>query len=498
MSPLLWVLVGGLLVRVAVMGTYSTAVFNYYDGDATRYARLPLGGFQPGLFGDPTAPAGYPAFLLVLRHIWPALGFTIAVQHLVGLLIAVVLYAATRRAGAPRLLAVLPAAVVAFSGDQLFLESALLTEVLWALLICGGLLSLVTSMTSERYTAWLLAGGAFLGLAALVRQDTIPLIVVAGLWAALAKPGSLLARAFNVAAVWGPAGVAIGGYFAVVLASGGQPGIAQQTGYQLYGRVAQFADCSRFKPPGRTRLLCETTPPARRPGPTAYLFSPAAPLQARFHAILPQDSALLGRFARAAIIHQPGDYIAAVAQELGREIGINSARPGEGANPDQMRFDSPVKGAPHGESTPAAVAAYFRLRYSHVKPTPRGRWAKRWSTYQSIVRVHERLVLPLLLITLLGLAVATRRIVRATIALFLASALVLYIVPPLVAQWDVRYGLLAGELLVVGATLGAWTLWERFRPPPKVMATTRHRSEQPPTYDDEVIVGSRASGTAST
>ena len=102
--------------------------------------------------------------------------------------------------------------------------------------------------------------------------------------------------------------------------AGRTDGYSDVEGFQLYGRVAQFADCKKFKPPGRTRLLCQTTPPAQRAGPTFQLFSSDLPLnQKAFNLHLPRDSALLGRFGQQAILHQPGAYLSAIFEEYACE-----------------------------------------------------------------------------------------------------------------------------------------------------------------------------------
>jgi hypothetical protein len=101
--PLASVVVAGTILRLTVMATYSSSVFLFQIGDATRYARLPIGGAPTGLFSDFASPAGYPILLAFLRKISTALPFTVLVQHALGVLTALVLYAAARRFGAPQL-----------------------------------------------------------------------------------------------------------------------------------------------------------------------------------------------------------------------------------------------------------------------------------------------------------------------------------------------------------------------------------------------------------
>ena len=71
------------------------------------------------------------------------------------------------------------------------------------------------------------------------------------------------------------------------------------------------------------------------------------------------------------------------------------------------------------------------------------------------MRVHEVLVIPLLLIVLAGLLLS-RGSIRAGIALLFAFALGLYLLPPIANAWDVRYGVLPGELLVAAAAASGW------------------------------------------
>jgi len=50
----------------------------------------------------------------------------------------------------------------------------------------------------------------------------------------------------------------------------------------------------------------------------------------------------------------------------------------------------------------------------------------------------------------------SRGAIRAGIALVFGFALGLYLLPPIANAWDVRYGVLAGELLATAAAVGGW------------------------------------------
>lgn len=461
--PLVALTALAVAIRVVVMIAYSSAVFVYYNGDALRYARVSPRGGHLDLFSDHWVPAGYAIFLAAVREIWSALSFTIGLQHVLGIATGLLFYAALRRLGAPGGFALAPAALVFFSGDQIFLEHALLTESLWAVLIAGGLYALLRGVGEDSVDwRWLAVGGVALAYAGVVRPVGMLLLVVAAVWVALALRAGLARCARAIAAVVLPAAVLVGAYVGVAALDQGTSGLGELAGVQLYGRVAQFADCTKFKPPGRTRLLCQTTPSARRSGPNGQLFASDAPLlQPSFHADLLRDSALLGRFAQQAILHQPGAYASAVLEDYERIVGLGHGRTGDGANPWEMRFDLPYAyGNPAGATTPEQIARLYRVEYTSVRVHPLSGWSHALARYQGVVRLHEGLVIVLLVLAFVGISLGTAR-ARAGAGLFLGAALCLYLVPALIAQWDVRYGVLPGELLAVAATVGAWALWER-------------------------------------
>ncbi|MDX6699488.1 MAG: hypothetical protein QOE65_2885 [Solirubrobacteraceae bacterium] len=449
-------------LRVAAMLGYSTAVLNYYTGDAGRYARL--APFPSGYFTDSTAPSGYPMFLGGLRDAWAALPFTVAVQHALGVATGLLLYAAMRRLGAPRLVALVPAAVVLLSGDQIFLEHAILVEGLWSFLIAAGLYALVRGADGAPVNAWLALAGTLLVAAVVVRQVAFALPAIAVLWAAAVRGNGAGARARAGASVLVPAAVTLAVYLAAASGGGGHSGLGESTGWQLYGRVAQFADCSRFDPPHGTEFLCEDTPPARRQGPTWYLYGAGAPLVAhgRPGVAGPQDSRILGVFAHHAMAGQPWDYASAVLSDAVRYAELSGPnRPGSGADAAQMSWDSPgVFGGPE-VATRGYAAARYRTRYSGVDES--APLADELGAYQDVMRLHGLLLIPLVALALWGAVVARGR-ARAGIVLFGSSAMTLYLVPPVVGLWDVRYGVPPGPLLVAAAALAVWS-WAARRAP---------------------------------
>src|SRR5690242_16461669 len=117
-------LAAGVALRVLLMADYRPAVLA--NADSARYMHFALE--PPGVLNDPFGPTGYSFFLRVAHWISPHIGFTIVVQHLLGIAAALLLYGTARRLGAPRWPALIAPAVLLLSGDQAYVEHTILTE----------------------------------------------------------------------------------------------------------------------------------------------------------------------------------------------------------------------------------------------------------------------------------------------------------------------------------------------------------------------------------
>lgn len=183
------VLLVGLGLRVWLIHALRPAFLGYPD--ATGYiaaARLKPEGL---LFWNQYRPAGYPLFLSLLHGIHDGLAFVIDIQHLMGLLTALLLYLAVARFVANRWVAVLPAAVVALSGSQLYLEHSPLSETLYTFLVIAALWCAAHSYGSVgwREQVWLLAAGLLIGLSGPVRSVGVFVALALIGWAAATKRG---------------------------------------------------------------------------------------------------------------------------------------------------------------------------------------------------------------------------------------------------------------------------------------------------------------------
>jgi hypothetical protein len=443
------------------MALYSTVVLVYYGGDTTRYARIPVSGYS-SLFSDPNSPAGYPLFLEIVRALDKSVVFTIGIQHAMGLATAALLLVLVRRVGAPLWVGLIPAAVVLFSGDFLFLETALLTETLWMLFIAGGLCAAMCARGSRHSSRWLVLAGTLLALATLVRSLALPLAIPVAVWAMWELGGSWKRRLMVPIAVLLPVAVLVGSYTIVASQNGGYAGLTEMGGFNLYARVGQFANCRDFTPPKGTAGLCETTPSNEREGPFYYSFGgPSAPMYRSGFEANPTDSKLLGKFADAAIEHQPGEYLQAVIKELSRYIAADSivVRPDSGTGPSQMSFAS-ENPANQGQS-PTLLAHELSANYSDVSSAPPDQGTRELlGAYQEILRLSGLPTILLIALSIAGICVA-RGAERRVILLFFCIAAYLYVVPVAISSYDVRYGVPAGMVLSVAGALGVWVLVRR-------------------------------------
>jgi hypothetical protein len=441
------------------MTLFTTADFAYFGGDSARYLRLPVTTFTR-LFGDPGAPAGYPAFLKVLHWVTHALAFTIGVQHLIGIATGLLLYAAMRRVGGPRWLGLVPAAAVLLNGDNLFVEHALIAETLWTGLLAFAMYAAMRSLDAPGSRAWLAGAGALLGLSAIVRGASLLLPVLLAIWALFAFAGTRRQKALMGATALGAAAVVVGGYAIVASSVGPYVGLGEMSGWQLYQRVTPFAKCSAFKPPAGTSYLCDPRPPSQRLGGAFYLFNAGSP--AAQQPIGPDQAGHAGAFARAAIIHEPFAYAKVVVRDLVRfaDPEAGTPREGSGSVPAEMSFRHWRTPAYQADS-PAQFANRVSGLYSGVDSTPTG-GTKLLATWQSIFRGDGLLVVAFLVLAVLGLFRARGRVLLG-LTLFGSCALLLYALPPITIGYDARYGLPPFGLLVAAGTLGTWALMQSWR-----------------------------------
>jgi hypothetical protein len=270
-------------------------------------------------------PSGYPLFLWLLSPFHSLLLVT-ALQHLIGVAIAVVVYALLRRWGLPGWGATLAACPTLIDSRQVALESSILPDTCYALLLTAAVaVALIRRAPgpARPVPAQCAVAGALLFGAAILRGNGTPemlaLLAVLAVWRAGLRAMAAAAIAFTLPLL---------AYMGLFAAKYGNYALTNSDGMFMWSRTMSFADCSVIRPPAGLRMLCpDRQPDPPRPAgpwsvpamlgsptPAAYLWAPGAwwrkDAQPGFNAA---NNALALHFSLDAIRAQPAGYARTVA-----------------------------------------------------------------------------------------------------------------------------------------------------------------------------------------
>jgi len=291
-------LTAGLALRVAAQVAYRPALFYI---DSMKY----LFGAYPG-----NDPPGYQILIKpVLDVANPAL--VAAVQHVLGLAIAVLLYAVLLRRGAPRWLAALATAPVLLDAYQLQIEQTIMPDVMFEACIAAGLAALLWQPRPR--TALIVTGGLFLGASATARQVgevfILPalayLLVSLPRWRRRLTQGAILCAAFALPIL------AASFRNEVVIHNFG---LAPYAGGSIYGRMAAAADCATLKLPSYERALCPTAQQQRN-GPDWLDHQVGSPIKSFQPPPALSNGAVVSDFTHRVLLQQPVNVLSAIARD---------------------------------------------------------------------------------------------------------------------------------------------------------------------------------------
>jgi hypothetical protein len=442
-------------LRVVVALGYPPAMFfnDSYNYITDSVIRVP----------DIVRANGYPFFLAALR---PAHSLTLvtALQAAMGLAIGIGIYALLRRRGLPWWGASIPALPVLFDVWELQLEHMIAADTLFTLLIMA---ALILACWWDRPPLWaVIVGGLLAGYSATVRSVGEPMIVIL-------VAGLLLRRVGwrRVAAVAVVGLVPIAGYTAWFHAHYGGYQLTQASGTFLYSRVSSFADCQKMDPAPNIRVLCDSRPPGQREGSQEYLWANDTPLGAltgvdNTRRFTPQINSLTRQFAKRAIISQPLDYAAVVADDTWRTFGWTRFKSDLAGSGDKFRFEPTVLPVPTwvtgNRDNRAAAMSYGGATFG--RPTVVQPWARFLWRYERFGYLPGSLLGGFLLTGLAGIVLAARRKRARDPArerwgwggLGLLPWLVgatLIILPPVTAGFSYRYALAAVPATCLAAGL---------------------------------------------
>lgn len=308
----------GAALRVIVQLTYSPALLYI---DSPRY-----------LYGESVYdPLGYLAML------WPldragGLALVTAAQHLLGLAMAITIYAIALRRGARRWVAVLAAVPLLVDAYQLQVEQNIMADTMFEAAIVAGLAALLwRARPSARATA---VAGLVLGVAALVREIGLVLILpaIVYVWLTTRAPRGGGRRAApaggwrrhpglrHAALVCVAFTVPVAGYLGANFAATGRIQLAGDES-DLYGRAAAAANCSTLRIPDYERPLCPAVPTARALGVDGLIHNPVSPgITFRAPSGLAAAS-LRAEFTHAVLLQQPFAVMAVIAADAGKSFG---------------------------------------------------------------------------------------------------------------------------------------------------------------------------------
>jgi hypothetical protein len=292
-------LAAGLVLRVLAQLAYRPALFYI---DSTRYLYNAEG----------MDPVGYKG---PLRAILAAANFdaVAAVQHLLGLAMAVVIYVLLLRRGTPRWLAALAMAPVLLDAYQLQTEQTVMPGTWFEALIVAGLAILLW----RPRTTWpaVVAAGVVLGTSATVAQvgealllpAVIYLLVAGGGWRQAIGKAAALCAAFALPIL----AYSTGSYLLT-----GDFFLSHSGVTSFYGRMAAAADCATIKLQPAERGLCPARAQQAR-GPDWLEYGSGSPIRP-YYSSLPRTETdrLTSDFNHRVLTQQPLRVLDAYSRDV--------------------------------------------------------------------------------------------------------------------------------------------------------------------------------------
>jgi dolichyl-phosphate-mannose-protein mannosyltransferase len=421
-------LVPALALRVAAeLGYRWQSWFN----DSFTYVRAAV-----TLTPNTTRPSGYPLYLWLLSPAHSYLLVT-ASQHLMGLLVAVMIYAlARRRFAVPAWIAVLATLPVLYDGFEIQLEHLIMADTLFLFLAMA---AVTIALWSPR-PSWraCLAAGLLLGASSAVKPTGLPLLVALAVYVIIVYWRSWRSLVAGLVACGVAFAVPVLGYQAWYKSAHGEFAMTDSTGVFLYSRVMTFADCAKMSLPTDLLPLCTSVPPASRPIAQAYIWTSASPLDRYSEPMFsPTVNKLAERFAIAAIEAQPLDYARAVLDDTVRSFDWNRSVFPNGQTYDAYLFSPQPLAVPDG-----SYHGYASIEAYYARGNPQTEVV---NPFAAVVRDYQRYVwLPgtvyglILLAGLFGIVRRWRRAGKAALLPWLCS-LALIVSPAATAEFDYRY-----------------------------------------------------------
>lgn len=351
-------LVAGGTLRVLSVVAYGPALL-YLDSYRYLINLNPL---------DPTQldPIGYDVVLRLLLPLGGLRGVVI-VQHLVGIGMALAVYALALRYGARRWLAALGTAPVLLDAYQVQIEQNVMSDVWLQALLLAMVWLLVGSGPPKPWRAG--AAGLVLAAAVLMRTVALPvvvpavgyLVVAGGAWRTRAGWLVVAKRAGALLGVFLFTMFCYAGYFHRVA---GHWGLTGSTGDVLYGRAAEVADCGALKLPSSLASMCPPEPLDKRKGVDFYSHVDGDPLWPGYVPPGTTVPAMQRQFAVDVLKAQPGAVIGGVLSDFAKGFA-----PGRQSLPTDVPVQRWQFQTTYPLWVPLRVAVYYNVTYGGEPPT---------------------------------------------------------------------------------------------------------------------------------
>jgi hypothetical protein len=403
-------------------------------------------------------PVGYSFLLLILEPAHSLL-FVVALQHVMGVVVAAQMYALLRRHRLPAWGSALAAIPVSASANAIQIEHYVLSDAFFGLLVTSAIALLLWRPRPRVWVCCVI--GILLAWAALDRSQGMLLIAPFVLYLAVARLGM---RGFLIGA-----GTMCAAFLVPVLAycawydqAYGSFEITTSTGAFLYSRVATFADCSVDKPPADERWLCVPTPVSKRESASWYLWGAQSPLaHGPAWAFSSQVNHLGTDFALRAIMAQPATYLRVVWNATAETFV-----PEQETNKSQRQYVFPAAvpmslqavAAKNDESVSYAFGYNGGANPDTRLVQPYADWMR---AYQHKFTMPGPLVAAIALVGLIGGALAWRR--SGPILLAWLTGAVLIVTPAATADYDARYVVASIPAFCIAAALGVREIDYRWR-----------------------------------
>ncbi|MGI8328770.1 hypothetical protein ACRYCC_02325 [Actinomadura scrupuli] len=473
------VLVVAIALRVIVLLGYPSVV---WFGDSGTYLGAAL-HLVPSLI----RPSGYSVLLWLLRP-FHSLFLVAAVQHLLGVLTGVMVYALVRRAARarwpdarwpPGVLGALVTVPVLLDAYQIQLEQLLMADELFTFLMVAAVTVVMWRPAASGVITWRAASAAGLLMAfgALTRSAGLPLLIVlvVCLLVRLVRGGGLRAGWRPVCAAIVVFAIPMGAYVLWFHAAHKTYSLTRTDQIWLYGRTVDFADCTVMKPRPEVAALCRDGLPRDPESAAAWeaLWGPSSAFRRIPEGVGGVEAnRLAGEFARLAIQRQPGDYLKVIGRDTLRTFEWDRAPYPNRATMEGYRF--PARPVPL-----SAADARFGRRYGGASATPEvvEPWAGWMRAYQRWFFLRGTMLGAVLLIGLAGILRQWRRWGGEALLPWLTS-LALLVIPAATADFDYRYVLPAVPFAVLSAAL-AWLRPRDPAAPPGVAPDPEPALERP-------------------